>query len=98
MSEQFYDPEKNYLGAGRNRIPGDVSFDEWMEFGIRVGFCGPPVCYTHDGIPTTEEEDATWAEGNDPCMHIVRMYEDADMKKKILDNHSPSNWRDSWTH
>ena len=34
-----------------------VDFDLWLKYGIEQGFCGPPVCYTHDGIPTSEEED-----------------------------------------
>jgi len=41
-------------------------FDDWLAFGIKQGFCGPPVCSTHDGIPTSEEEDLLWEE-EDPC-------------------------------
>lgn len=75
----------------------DMTFDEWMTYGIEKGWCGPPVCYTHDGLPMSEQEFAEFDEGQDPCTHIVRMYEDIDMKQSIEDNHSPSNWRNSYT-
>ena len=52
-----------------------LTYDEWMAFGIEKGWCGPPVCYTHDGLPMSEQEDVEFGEGQDPCIHIVRMYE-----------------------
>ena len=45
----------------------------------------------------SEREDAEFGEGQDPCTHIVRMYEDIEMKKEIENNHSPSNWRNTYT-
>ena len=75
----------------------DLTFDEWISYGIEKGWCGPPVCYTHDGLPMSEQEYAEFDEGQDPCTHVVRMYEDIDMKKSIEDNHSPSQWRNSYT-
>jgi len=74
-----------------------MTFDEWITYGIEKGWCGPPVCYTHDGLPMSEQEYAEFDEGQDPCTHVVRMYEDIDMKKSIEDNHSPSQWRNSYT-
>jgi len=76
----------------------DLTFDEWITYGIEKGWCGPPVCYTHDGLPMSEQEYAEFDEGQDPCTHVVRMYEDIDMKKEIEDNHSPSQWRNSYTN
>jgi hypothetical protein len=67
---------------------------EWIALGYELGYIGPPVCYTHDGIPTTFEEDEEFDE-NDPCIHIVRLYEDLDMKQGVESNHSPSKWRAS---
>jgi hypothetical protein len=75
-----------------------MTFDEWITYGIEKGWCGPPVCYTHDGLPMSEQEYAEFDEGQDPCTHIVRMYEDIDMKKEVEDNHSPSQWRNSYTN
>lgn len=74
-----------------------MNFDEWISFGIEQGWCGPPVCYTHDGLPMTEEESVT-DDIDAYCMHIVRMYEDQDMKADIEENHSPSQWRNKYTN
>jgi hypothetical protein len=76
----------------------DITFDEWIAYGLEKGWCGPPVCYTHDGLPMSENEMQEFDDGTDPCMHIVRMYEDIDMKDQIEDNHSPSKWRNSYTN
>jgi hypothetical protein len=70
-----------------------ISFDLWMEIGVRNGFCGAPICYTHDGLPTTASEDESWGDDDDPCIHIVRMYENADVRQEVEANHSPSVWR-----
>ena len=71
-------------------------FDEWMRIGIEKGWIGPAVCSTHDGIPTSEEEDLLWEE-EDPCIHVIRPYFDADHKAAVEENHSPSTWRDTWS-
>ena len=36
-------------------------------------------------------------EEEDLCMHIVRMYEDEEMKEQIEEDHTPSQWRNSYT-
>jgi hypothetical protein len=68
------------------------NFDEWIRVGIANGWCGPAVCYTHDGLPTTEAEDTEFEE-SDPCIHIVRLYEDVDTKIGVEANHGASVWR-----
>lgn len=75
----------------------EMTFDEWMTIGITRGWCGPPVCHTHDGVPASAEEDEQWNEGDDPCIHIVRMYEDEQQKLAVEENHSPSSWRNHYT-
>ena len=37
--------------------PLSMSFDMWMEVGLRQGWVTPPLCHTHDGLPTTPDED-----------------------------------------
>lgn len=74
-----------------------MEFDEWMKIGIENGWCGPAVCYTHDGLPTSELDDEEWENGGDPCIHIIRLYEDEEHKTAIEINHSPSNWRNTFT-
>ena len=76
----------------------ELGFDEWMSYGIKKGWCGPPVCHTHDGLPMSEQEDIEFGEGQDPCIHVVRMYDDIDMKKEIENDHSPSQWRNSYVN
>ena len=72
-----------------------MNFDQWLQHGYKKGWCGPPVCEIHDGLPTTIFEDDELAEGNDPCMYIVRLYDDDDMKQAVEANHTPSTWRAS---
>ena len=71
----------------------EISFDDWITIGIERGWCGPPVCYVHDGLPTTKSDDDAWDQGEDPCVHIIRLYEDEEQKKQVEENHSPSIWR-----
>lgn len=73
----------------------DLNFETWIKYGIEKGWCGPPVCYSHDGLPMTEEESST-DDLDAYCLHIVRMYEDSEMKNKIEENHSPSMWRNKY--
>ena len=70
----------------------ELTFDDWLQAGIQHNFVGAPVCYTHDGLPTSEAEDEEFSEG-DPCLHILRLYENVEQKTAVEDNHSPSVWR-----
>lgn len=70
----------------------ELNFDEWLKIGMDAGHVGPPVCFTHDGMPTSEDEDEAWEEG-DPCLHILRLYPDSATKIAVEENHSPSVWR-----
>lgn len=69
-----------------------MNIDEWLKFGFEQGFCGPAVCETHDGLPMSEAEYVAF-ETNDPCIHVVRLYESAEMKAAVEEGHSPSVWR-----
>jgi hypothetical protein len=69
-----------------------MDFEEWLKQGIENGWCGPAICYTHDGLPTTVAEDEEFEE-SDPCIHIIRLYEDEAIKLGVEANHSPSIWR-----
>ena len=69
-----------------------LTYNQWIAIGIEQGWCGPAVCYTHDGLPTTADEDDEFQEA-DPCIYIVRLYEDHETRLAIENNHSASNWR-----
>lgn len=71
----------------------DLSFDDWLEMGIRKGFTSPPVCYTHDAVPTTAVEDNLMEDGDDPCIFVMRPYQDTAEREEVEANHAPSQWR-----
>jgi hypothetical protein len=48
---------------------------EWLQLGIREGWCSEIVCNTHEGLPCDDEEEAAWERGEDPCVPAVRLYE-----------------------
>ena len=69
------------------------NFDDWLAHGIKMGWCGPALCYTHDGVGMTNEENQEFEDGGDPCLHVLRLYETPEMKAEIEANHAPSVWR-----
>ena len=71
----------------------EKTFEEWLQEGISLGFCGPAICEPHDGLPLSLEEELEFDTGNDPCIHVLRLYEDRDIKAAVESNHSPSVWR-----
>ena len=73
----------------------EMTFDEWSYYGWKQGWVGPPVCYTHDGIPTSDDEYESWGEGNDLCIHVMRLYEDNMQRLSVEHGHSPTQWRAS---
>lgn len=72
-----------------------MDFDTWLQIGISRDWCGPPVCLTHDGIPSSEAEDNEEYDGEEPCLHAVRLYTDANHRAAVEANHSPSVWRNT---
>ena len=50
------------------------TFDEWIKVGMEAGWVSDVTCGTHDGIPNTDEEDAEWEAGHDPCQGIMRVW------------------------
>jgi hypothetical protein len=71
-----------------------MTYEQWLKLGYDKGWVGPPVCQTHDGTPMSEAESDAFEE-DDPCIHILRLYEDADHKSAVESEHSPSSWRAS---
>lgn len=69
-----------------------IEFNEWARHGMERGWCGPPVCATHDGVPMSnaEYEDAYEF---DSCIHVIRLYQSAETKAEVEQDHSPSRWR-----
>lgn len=71
------------------------TFEEWLAEGYQNGWCGPAICHTHDGLPMSDEEYQAFEDGEDPCMHVIRLYEDTEQKAAVEENHTPSQWRAS---
>ena len=59
------------------------SFDEWLRYGYNKGWCGPDVCYSYDGLPSSVEDDAACDDGGDRCVYIIRLYEDWTVKASV---------------
>jgi len=74
-----------------------MNYFDWLQYGMDAGWCGPAVCYTHDGLPETPDEEEQWLNGDDPCIHIIRLYEDDITRRQVEENHSPSVWRKPYT-
>ena len=78
----------------------EMTAEQWLEYGYKRGFCGPPVCAMHDGVPASEGEAFLLDDNDDPCIHVLRLYEDEEMKTAVEKEHAPSVWRASnrgWT-
>jgi hypothetical protein len=51
----------------------DLDIRDWLKIGIDKGWVTEAFCNTHDGDPyMTNEEEADWEDGGDPCMHVVK--------------------------
>ena len=48
---------------------------EWYAIGVDRGWCSHVYCVTHEGLPFSKEEEGEFEEGNDLCIHGVRIYE-----------------------
>lgn len=72
---------------------GTLTYDQWALIGQVNGWVGPAVCSTHDGLPTSETEDQAFEEGDDVCVHILRLYPDLETRDAVEAFHSPSQWR-----
>lgn len=73
-----------------------MTFEEWIETGVREGFCGPPICEVHDGMPMSRQEHEAWNSGEDICLYMIRLYDDLEHKTSIERNYNPSRWRNPW--
>lgn len=51
----------------------NLSFNEWLAYGVISGYCTEQFCVTHDVGPQHPSEEAEWEKGGDPCCHVVRL-------------------------
>jgi len=57
-----------------------MNYDEWPKYGYKHGWCGNPVCHTHNGAPMTREEQIELDEGLDNCIPILRLYDSIEIR------------------
>lgn len=70
-----------------------MTFEQWMRIGIENRWVLPPTCYSHDGVPTSEEEEQQFDQGQDPCINVMRVCEPV-YWQDIYDNTTSMQWRD----
>jgi hypothetical protein len=70
-----------------------MDFDTWAKVGYQNGWCSPPVCYSHDGVPMTATEIEELDTGEEPCLHVIRLYESMDQKKGCEAQNPAAVWR-----
>lgn len=56
----------------------DTDPNFWLDHGLHRGWCSEVACATHDGVPSTPNEDDAWGSGMDPCQPVVRLWPKAD--------------------
>lgn len=70
-----------------------ISYDQWLEIGLRSGWVSPPICETHDGPPTSITEEAEFIDGSDPCLFVMRVYESEEHREAVEANCPAAVWR-----
>lgn len=63
-----------------------MDFNTWLAIGREHGYCSLPTCETHDGVPMSELEQDAWEEGEDPCVHVIRLYESPEHMEEVESN------------
>lgn len=74
-------------------MSNQMDFDTWARIGYESGWCSPPVCYSHDGVPMTATEIEELDTGEEPCLHVIRLYESMDQKKGCEAQNPAAVWR-----
>jgi hypothetical protein len=69
--------------------------EEWIMYGWKHGYCSAPHCATHDGLFMTLTEEELFDDGSDPCVHMVRLYEDGIELEEVESNNAAAHWRAS---
>ena len=72
-----------------------MNFNQWLKYGLKHDWCSPPVCEIHEGTPLSESESNEFENGSDPCIHVIRLYNDIEMKNAVEANSCFSNWQTS---
>lgn len=61
----------------------EMTFDEWLTYGITRSWNSAPICKTHDGFP----------EYGSDCTHYILVYRNPDQADIAMDTFPPAYWR-----
>ncbi len=50
-----------------------MTFEEWLEYGIKNDYCSAQFCDIHNGGPMTDSEVELFEKNADPCLMMVRL-------------------------
>lgn len=67
--------------VGVDEVGTTLDERDWIDYGVRQGWV-TEACLTHDGLPTTDEEDEAFEDGEDPCQHVLRLWPDGQPPKR----------------
>lgn len=67
-------------------MPVVNNMNDWLALGIERHWCSDIVCDTHGGRPPLTAEEHAEFETGDPCVPIVRLYEQDD--RAVRDEHA----------
>lgn len=71
-----------------------ISFDQWLEIGLRSGWVSPPLCDTHDGpAMSLIEEVRNQIDGSEPCVFSMRVYHSDEHRQAVEENCPAAVWR-----
>lgn len=78
MSEQFQ-ALRDQAVLRDPRAPREMTFQEWIDLGISMGFCSELICVHHDEIPVTEIEEDELEFDSEMCLPLVRIWQTGDV-------------------
>lgn len=53
-----------------------MTYNEWVAYGVNKRWVTLPVCDLHNGYPLTDKEQKDIDEGTDPCIYVMRIWDD----------------------
>lgn len=54
------------------------TFQQWLDMGIKLGFCEEIHCMSHEFPVLNDEETQEFEKGCDACVPLIRVYVDGD--------------------
>ena len=61
----------------------EMTLPEWLEYGRKRDWISPAFCDVHDVLPLSNIERDLLESGSDPCVTVVRIYENRDQKIEV---------------